>query len=165
MKRVVLIFAVLGFSQNALGDDLCLPKEKVVFSGAPFCEPNNAISVCLDKEGNNTLRYGNTDEILHEFGGELERCLATYSGGGGIELTFSNEDDWFSYSSEIFRVCIGRDCEKTHEEYESMSFRTDGESLLKQCSIRTAPKWTIRREYLPPSPPGCDVYGSGRPGA
>ena len=171
MKRVVLIFAALGFSQIALGDDLCLPKEKVVFSGAPFCEPNNAISVCLDKEGNNTLRYGNTDDTLIEFEAEIERCSVMYSGGGGLELTFSNENHRFRYSRKTIKVCFERDCEKTHEQYKSMSFRKDGESFMKQCSLQTAPKprkptyWKVGWEYLPPSPPSCDVLYSGQPGA
>ena len=166
MKRVILLFVFLvGCSRTELVYDPCLPDEKVVFSGAPFCEPNNAMSVCLDNEGNNNLRYRTLDDTLIEFEAKIERCSVMYSGGGGLELTFSSEDDRFRYSSETIKVCFERDCEKTHEQYKSMSFRKDGESLLKQCSLRTAPKWTIGWEYLPPSPPSCDVVGSGAPGA
>ena len=71
--------------------------------------------------------------------------------------------DYKAYEAYIRKNRIS--VEEEDEEYESMSFIKDGESLLKQCSLQTAPKWTIGWEYLPPSPPICDVVGSGAPGA
>jgi hypothetical protein len=141
MKRVVLIFVVLGFSQIALGDDLCLPKEKVVFSGAPLCEPNNAISVCLDKGGNNTVRYRNMDETLIEFDAEVRKCVVTYSGGGGIHLTFTNEEDSFQWWSV--------------NEDKGWIFKKDGVAAPSptQCSLTGKPQLTsvtFDDQYLPP---------------
>ena len=49
--------------------------------------------------------------------------------------------DYKAYEAYIRKNRIS--VEEEDEEYESMSFIKDRESLLKQCSLQTAPKWTI----------------------
>lgn len=146
MKRVVLIFAALGFSQIALGDDLCLPEEKVVFSGAPLCEPNDAISLCLDSDGNNNVRYGNIDDTLIEFAAEVRKCVVTYSGGGGTHLTFSNEENSFDWWSVVTRG------EASLNENQGWIFKKDGERALTECSLLGKPQLTsvtFDEQHLP----------------
>ena len=141
MKRFVLIFVIcIGFGHIALADDLCLTDEKLVFLSGPLCESNNVVSVCLDSAGNNKVRYGSTDEIIIEFEAEIERCQTAYSGGGGLRLTFSNEEYVFSSWSKLMRICIGEHCtekswEETHEERQGFLFLKGGKRVLKQCSL------------------------------
>ena len=150
MKRVVLLFVFLvGCSRTELVYNPCLPDEKVVFSGAPLCEPNNAISVCLDKGGNNTVRYRNMDETLIEFDADVRKCAVAYSGGGGIHLTFTNEEDSFEWWSVHTRGNNSLNNDK------GWIFKKDGVAAPSptQCSLTGKPQLTsvtFDDQYLPP---------------